>query len=888
MKNKLNHVNIALACLVLSILDSKLSIVHAQGTAFTYQGNLVSGSNAANGIYDLTFELFNARSGGSVVGGTFTNLDVGVTNGLFTVIADFGAVYNGASCWLEIGVRTNGGTSFTALAPRQELTPVPYSVTAQNVTGAIALTQLPAGMVTNNESGVTFSNVTVSGNLSLPSPAIIETGGVGLLYADNLYNFFAGVDAGNDAVTGYYNTGVGYEALNNVTSANYNTAFGMQALESSTTGAINTGIGVQALYHNTTGVYNTAGGVDALFLNTNGSYNTAVGVSALVDNTSGSNNTALGYAAGQNIGAGSYNIDIGNSGVASDSMTIRIGDAQTATYIAGVIYGDGSGLSNIFGGALINGTASQSFFAGQSAGNQSVTGAFNTGVGDSALSLDSTGANNSAVGFKSLWKNTSGGGNTALGSDVLAFNTTGNNNTAAGLGALEYNNNSDNTAYGAYALNNNSSGFQNTAVGYGALSTNTSGNYNTAAGTGALGNNTASYNAAFGAGALGLNTSGSDNAAVGESALAFNQTGSSNTAVGYAALALNTTGANNTAVGIYAMGGAISSSGGNTAIGGMSLNEITTGYNNTAAGYDALQADSTGVDNVGIGVATFQMNSAGSLNTACGTYAFQHLTAGNGNIGLGYAAGYSLDTGTNNIYIGNEGGENENETIRIGSGQSQTYLSGAVELDGYSTDNGLTYSANALLPGPFPGDGVFVYGYNGGALGTTVPTEVALSWDFNGNIWVSNNLSTASITIRGGSDLAEPFKITPGKDDAPEGSVMVIDEENPGRLKTSSLPYDTRVAGILSGANGVHPGISMQQEGALEGGRNVALTGRVYVQADASNGPIKPGDLLTTSSAPGRAMKVTDHVRAQGAILGKAMSSLSEGNGMVLVLVTLQ
>jgi hypothetical protein len=80
----------------------------------------------------------------------------------------------------------------------------------------------------------------------------------------------------------------------------------------------------------------------------------------------------------------------------------------------------------------------------------------------------------------------------------------------------------------------------------------------------------------------------------------------------------------------------------------------------------------------------------------------------------------------------------------------------------------------------------------------------------------------------------------------------------------------------------------MQQDGLMEGDRNVALTGRVCVQADASNGPIKPGDLLTTSSTAGRAMKVTDHVRAQGAILGKAMSSLSEGNGMVLVLVTLQ
>jgi hypothetical protein len=80
----------------------------------------------------------------------------------------------------------------------------------------------------------------------------------------------------------------------------------------------------------------------------------------------------------------------------------------------------------------------------------------------------------------------------------------------------------------------------------------------------------------------------------------------------------------------------------------------------------------------------------------------------------------------------------------------------------------------------------------------------------------------------------------------------------------------------------------MQQQGLLEGGKNVALTGRVYVLADASNGAIEPGDLLTTSSTPARAMKVTDHARAQGAILGKAMTGLSEGDGMVLVLVTLQ
>ena len=122
----------------------------------------------------------------------------------------------------------------------------------------------------------------------------------------------------------------------------------------------------------------------------------------------------------------------------------------------------------------------------------------------------------------------------------------------------------------------------------------------------------------------------------------------------------------------------------------------------------------------------------------------------------------------------------------------------------------------------------------------------------------------------------------------PEGSVVVIDEENPGHLKQATRAYDTRVAGIISGANGVKAGISLHQEGLLEGGQNVALTGRVFVKVDASFGAIKPGDLLTTSDTPGHAMKVTDSSKSQGAILGKAMTALNEGQGMVLVLVSLQ
>ena len=62
-----------------------------------------------------------------------------------------------------------------------------------------------------------------------------------------------------------------------------------------------------------------------------------------------------------------------------------------------------------------------------------------------------------------------------------------------------------------------------------------------------------------------------------------------------------------------------------------------------------------------------------------------------------------------------------------------------------------------------------------------------------------------TLTITGGADLAEPFAI--GESGAlPKGSVVVIDDQSPGQLKQSTHEYDTRVAGIISGANGINPG----------------------------------------------------------------------------------
>lgn len=145
-----------------------------------------------------------------------------------------------------------------------------------------------------------------------------------------------------------------------------------------------------------------------------------------------------------------------------------------------------------------------------------------------------------------------------------------------------------------------------------------------------------------------------------------------------------------------------------------------------------------------------------------------------------------------------------------------------------------------------------------------------------------------TLHVMGGADFSEPFNFS-GKATVKPGMLMAIDPDHPGELRIADKAYDKTVAGIVSGANGVQPGLMMHQEGtAADGTTPIALSGRVYAWADASLDPIVPGDLLTTSGTPGHAMKVVDHTKALGAIIGKSMSALPSGTGMILVLVSLQ
>ena len=153
--------------------------------------------------------------------------------------------------------------------------------------------------------------------------------------------------------------------------------------------------------------------------------------------------------------------------------------------------------------------------------------------------------------------------------------------------------------------------------------------------------------------------------------------------------------------------------------------------------------------------------------------------------------------------------------------------------------------------------------------------------------WFDGRTKTRSVEITGGADLAEHFA-TADKAPVKPGTVMVIDAHHPGKLKVSGAAYDGKVVGIVSGAGGVNTGLTLRQDDTLEGDLVVAIAGRVYCKAEAHSAPIEPGDLLTTSNVAGHCMKASDREQAYGAVIGKALTGLDKGEGLVLVIVNLQ
>jgi hypothetical protein len=389
MKKQAELIHLTLTLTVLAGLILHPPAARALGTAFTYNGSLSVNGAPATGAYDLSFTLYNAATNGTAFG-ALTNTATPVTNGLFTVTLDFGEVFNGANYWLQLAARTNNGGGFSPLSPLQPLTPAPYAiysatagtaatavsaasanaVAGPNITGTVPLAQLPAAVLTNHQSGVTLGGG-FNGNFTGDGTGLsnVITGPVGISALGNEANGYLALTANangtnnsangtqtlQDNGSGYDNTADGYRALMANTTGYKNTADGEFALATNTTGYQNTALGGEALEINTTGANNTACGQAALDHNTTASGNTACGWNALLNNTTGNENIAVGFQAGYNLTTGGNNIDLGNPGVVTDTNIIRIGSGQTQAFIAGVITGNGAGLTNLPAGAVTGG-----------------------------------------------------------------------------------------------------------------------------------------------------------------------------------------------------------------------------------------------------------------------------------------------------------------------------------------------------------------------------------------------------------------------------------------------------------------------------------------------------------------------------------------------------
>jgi len=150
---------------------------------------------------------------------------------------------------------------------------------------------------------------------------------------------------------------------------------------------------------------------------------------------------------------------------------------------------------------------------------------------------------------------------------------------------------------------------------------------------------------------------------------------------------------------------------------------------------------------------------------------------------------------------------------------------------------------------------------------------------FRGDVLVTGDIQLIN------ADCAEDFDIA-GLDLVEPGTVMVIDSE--GALRQSDRAYDKRVAGVISGAGGYKPGLILDKQESSNYRMPIALMGKVYCKVDAQFAAIEVGDLLTTSSTPGYAMKVSDPIKAFGTVIGKALRPLETGQGMIPILIALQ
>ena len=220
-----------------------------------------------------------------------------------------------------------------------------------------------------------------------------------------------------------------------------------------------------------------------------------------------------------------------------------------------------------------------------------------------------------------------------------------------------------------------------------------------------------------------------------------------------------------------------------------------------------------------------------------------------------------------------------NHELRAASGAQTTF-----------SEVGVTNASGNIVFGASPdsvGDGAVLWQNAAGS-----PKGLLLvSAQGAGQVAVFNTAGTPRFILDGNSGLqsasGDVAERLPSAAQLAPGSVVSIDPAAGGMI-AASRAYDRRVAGVVSGANDYNPGITLRAGDELKQAVPVTLTGTVYCLASNVNGPIHAGDLLTTSTVPGHAMRATDYDRAHGAIVGKALADLDGDRGLIMILASLQ